>query len=326
MNNMKPMVSIIVPVYNAEQYLENAIYSVLNQSFKDWELILIDDGSKDKSGLICDKYEKNDKRIRVFHQPNKGVSSARNLGIKNAEGTWIEFLDSDDFLVNDYLDKMLSNTEDVDMVVCTMRNYPDNIVIEVPNLLYSNVEETAKDFELLYNSGFYNSPTTKLYKKSKLESYFPEDMSLGEDLVFNLKYMRKCNGIRLVAEPLYNCRVDTANSLTKKIRFNISEIWEKMLSEINQTFPNKKNVKDAALKRFVETMVYKYLTLSANKNYDCQEKIRIMRIWGNSKLYKREMAKNLSIKYRIIWRLICKKNYFIVYILGLIYNSVIRMI
>ena len=151
-------------------------------------------------------------------------------------------------------------------------------------------------------------------------------MSLGEDLIFNLKYMRTCNGIRLVAEPLYNCRVNTANSLTKKIRYNISEIWEKMLSEINQTFPNEKDVKEAALKRFAETMVYKYLTLSANKNYDCQEKIRIMRIWGNSKLYKQEIAKILSIKYRILWHLICKKNYYVIYVLGLIYDNIIKMI
>ena len=104
--NKNPKISIIVPVYNAEQYLRRCIDSILNQSFTDFELILIDDGSKDKSSDICDEYAAKDSRIKVYHKENGGVSSARNLGLDNANGEWIAFVDSDDFIKEDYLKHM----------------------------------------------------------------------------------------------------------------------------------------------------------------------------------------------------------------------------
>lgn len=97
------MISIIVPVYNIEKYLQRCIESILAQKFVDFELLLIDDGSKDKSGDICDNFALKDKRIKVFHKENGGVSSARNLGIAKAQGEWITFIDSDDWVSEDYL-------------------------------------------------------------------------------------------------------------------------------------------------------------------------------------------------------------------------------
>ena len=97
------MISIITPVYNAEKYLRCCIDSIIAQTFTDFELLLIDDGSKDKSGAICDEYAAKDARIRVFHKENGGVSSARNLGLDNAKGEWITFIDSDDWVKQDYL-------------------------------------------------------------------------------------------------------------------------------------------------------------------------------------------------------------------------------
>ena len=101
MNN--PKISVIVPVYNAEQYLPHCIDSILAQTFTDFELLLIDDGSKDNSSKICDEYEEKDKRVKVFHKKNGGVSSARNLGLDKAHGEWICFCDSDDCLKSNYL-------------------------------------------------------------------------------------------------------------------------------------------------------------------------------------------------------------------------------
>ena len=97
---MRPIISIIVPVYNTEKYLDQCIQSVLAQTYTNWELLLIDDGSTDSSGAICDKYAAEDNRIRVFHKENGGVSSARNLGLDNAQGEWISFVDADDCEVN----------------------------------------------------------------------------------------------------------------------------------------------------------------------------------------------------------------------------------
>lgn len=320
MDLSRPLVSIIMPVYNAEQYLQKSIESVINQTVPNWELILVDDGSTDGSGKICDEYRSKDERIQVIHQVNQGVSVARNTGIHTSNGKWIHFLDSDDFISNEFLRIMLSKTKGVDMVVCSIRNYPAKTVIKLENRVYCDVIDTAENFDLLYNAGFYNSPTTKLYKKSKILREFPEEISLGEDLIFNLQYMRNCKKICVIDEPLYYCRIDSANSLTKQTRKNISEIWEKMISEILVTFPNKKNVRTAVYKRFVETMNYKYLVLTKNECYNFQEKIEIMKTWGASKLYRVEAADGLDFKHRCVWWLVCKKMYMIVYVLGLIYT------
>ena len=113
-----PMISIIIPVYNTQQYLPRCIDSILSQSFTDFELLLIDDGSTDGSGKICDAYAEKDNRIRVFHKENGGVSSARNLGLNEAQGEWICFVDSDDELLPDGLQIMADGiSNEVDMIM-----------------------------------------------------------------------------------------------------------------------------------------------------------------------------------------------------------------
>ena len=99
-----PKISVIVPVYNVEQYLPRCIESILAQTYNDFELLLINDGSSDNSGNICDEYAKNNSRVRVFHKENGGVSSARNMGLDNAQGEYVVFVDSDDFIRNKYLE------------------------------------------------------------------------------------------------------------------------------------------------------------------------------------------------------------------------------
>ena len=118
---MITIVSIIVPVYNAEPYLRRCVDSVLAQSFTNWELILIDDGSTDRSGIICDEYALEDNRINVIHKVNGGVSSARNMGLKMARGTWVTFIDSDDTIGENYFDVEFSS--DVDLyIACSKKD------------------------------------------------------------------------------------------------------------------------------------------------------------------------------------------------------------
>ena len=104
-----PLVSVIVPVYKTEKFIHRCIDSVLNQTYSNWEMILVDDGSPDACGQICDSYAEKDGRIHVIHQENQGLSAARNAGIKICKGEWIYFLDSDDFIVEDALEKMISS-------------------------------------------------------------------------------------------------------------------------------------------------------------------------------------------------------------------------
>ena len=110
------MVSCIIPVYNTEKYLPRCIESVLAQTFVDWEMLLIDDGSTDASGSICDEYAAKDERIRVFHKENGGISSARNVGLNYAQGEWIFFVDSDDSLPKTSLESLLSRSSDANII------------------------------------------------------------------------------------------------------------------------------------------------------------------------------------------------------------------
>lgn len=117
----KPKVSVIVPVYKAEAYLYRCVDSLLVQTFTNFEILLIDDGSPDRSGEICDEYARKDTRVRVFHKENGGVSSARNLGLKYAQGEWIAFVDSDDWVESDFLEVFRILSVDVDMIHCGLQ-------------------------------------------------------------------------------------------------------------------------------------------------------------------------------------------------------------
>ena len=128
MNN--PKISVIVPVYNAEKYLQRCIDSILNQTFPNFELLLIDDGSKDQSGEICDEYAKKDSRVKVFHKENGGVSSARNVGIDNAVGEYICFCDSDDWVEKTWLLSFFERMCDNDMLITSFNIYENEKKVE----------------------------------------------------------------------------------------------------------------------------------------------------------------------------------------------------
>lgn len=114
----KPLISIIIPVYNSDKTINRCVDSILSQTFNNWELLLIDDGSTDRSGELCDEYSAKDQRIKVFHKKNGGVSSARNLGLNNVKGEWITFCDSDDFVYPNWLKNYVDNISDGIDLIC----------------------------------------------------------------------------------------------------------------------------------------------------------------------------------------------------------------
>lgn len=198
-------VSVIVPVYNAEKYISECIKSILAQTFMDFELLLIDDGSKDSSGDICTAFAKSDSRIKVFHKTNGGVSSARNLGIDKAEGDWITFVDADDVLKQNFLADLLVYDK-YDHIVggniifgekTEQRLIGKEICIDL-----RSSEAALLDYGTdIKSSSFICYPWGKLYKNSIIQQNgirFNSDMFLGEDLCFVLEYLSQCENLVLV--------------------------------------------------------------------------------------------------------------------------------
>ena len=223
-NNISPLVSIIIPVYNSEKTLYRCIGSILSQALKNWELILIDDGSKDKSSSICDEYAKNDDRIKVFHKENGGVSSARNLGIDKAKGKWITFVDSDDWIVNGALD-INYNEIDEDLLLFSYysMSLQEKKLERIDECILTN-KENLNSFlsEYLINT-IFRSPWSKLFKREKLTNIrFDEKIRIGEDTLFMLDFLKEIQSCRVFNKVFYVYN-ECENSLSSKYKLLIEE-------------------------------------------------------------------------------------------------------
>ena len=206
-------ISIIVPVYNVEKYLVQCIDSILMQSFRDFELILIDDGSTDTSGLICDEYARKDSRIRVFHKNNGGVSSARNIGLINAKGDWILFLDADDWLENNALSTIINNTNnEVNLIQFNV------YVINGSNKRLHNNGDGQRFFQSLDSYYRYSRPELwnycfKCEIISKLNLKFNENLNYAEDQVFVYTYLNYSDiKVKYITAALYNYRINNTSA------------------------------------------------------------------------------------------------------------------
>lgn len=195
----KPLVSIIIPVYNVELYLSKCIDSILAQSFTDWECILVDDGSKDKSGSICDNYALKDNRIKVIHLNNSGVSVARQVGIDNVCGEYSIHIDPDDWIESNMLEELYNKakSDDADMVICDYFKNEDGVqqyINQSPNFLVpiKIIEQmlTTNMYPELYGSCCNKLVRCSCFNSSdNLIRFEPNDLSLGEDLVFNCRLL-----------------------------------------------------------------------------------------------------------------------------------------
>lgn len=195
------LVSIIVPVFKAEAYLERCIKSIQNQTHKNIEIILVDDGSPDGSPAICDAFAKDDKRIKVVHKPNGGVSSARNTGLEIATGKYVCFIDSDDEVLENYCESMLKDLIDhnAEMVISPfirIENGKEKILKAIENPVALNVKTEAGLKTLLQQSN-WQGPCNKLYLRKKIENNFPLNIQYGEDSLFNLDYIKNINTVVL---------------------------------------------------------------------------------------------------------------------------------
>jgi glycosyltransferase involved in cell wall biosynthesis len=285
------LISIIVPVYNAEKTLDRCVVSAISQSYTSIEILLIDDGSTDRSGEMCDEWSVKDSRIKVFHKINGGVSSARNYGLKKSQGDYILMLDSDDELVKSACEVLMRKIEDYDIVIFRAK---DDELIASNRLCYCSLAEFRVDFCKLLNSGLLSNSWNKFYKKNLIKGGFPVDMSFGEDLVFSLCYLKRCNRILIVSDGLYIYNTDTEQSLSRSLNINRIDDIEKWQEQVLSFYDTDVSECD--------TMIYnKYLYDSLNyvrelycsKDYDYKTKVCKLKEW-----YSMSYLKNKRLIYR----------------------------
>ncbi|WP_144526635.1 glycosyltransferase family 2 protein [Peribacillus simplex] len=223
---MNTKVSIIVPIFKAEKWLSRCVDSIREQSYTDLEIILVNDGSPDKCGEICDRYAEIDNRIKVFHKNNEGTSAARNDGLKISTGKYIQFVDSDDWIDNNMCELLVKNLieSNSELVVCGLKVTKNNVELRRPFLPYMKlkVKNNIEDFFLLRR--IFSSPCNKLYKKDCINAQFNTNSSLGEDLMFNLNYLQNIENTIVIEECLYNVCLDNNESLNRKFRENRLDI------------------------------------------------------------------------------------------------------
>ena len=245
---MEGLVSIIVPIYNAEKYLKECLDSLVGQTYRNLEIILVDDGSKDKSGKICDEYAKQDSRVIVIHKKNNGVSAARNSGIEKATGNWIAFVDADDWIQRNYIESFAHEIEpDIDIICCGYKRINGNKVEKVNNnqdiIVLNSMEFIEKLLNVQNGYGFVH---TKFFKKTAIDDIrFDTNLKVGEDALFNIEVASKIRKVKIINKSLYNYRI-SPESTVKKYDPGYVDKYQKSMQKcfdyINVNFENNNDI------------------------------------------------------------------------------------
>lgn len=280
---MHPLVSIIVPVYNAQNTIKRCIDSILQQTYDAWELILINDGSNDNSFSISLEYSKSDQRIKVFSQCNSGVSSARNHGLRVASGVYVVFVDSDDWVLPDYVNHLVDD----------LNNYKTQFAMGYPQIISTNkgynasfpanfIEEDNWDIAFVENKLHWNtSPWGKIYNLELIkqnELCFNEGMNIGEDAVFLFQYLLLVDSLFISNHTDYCYFYDSPGSLTKKIFDVKSELisYQQIYQVLDQLINKKKltslktkdclnRIKGSYVRRVLNSLYHNLLSYSQRK-------------------------------------------------------------
>ena len=316
--------SIIIPVYNAEKYIENAIESILEQKFGDYEVILVDDGSNDQSRVIVDKLIAEQKRVKGIHISNHGVSYARNLGVNMASGDYILFMDSDDKYEKNTLSRL---SQILDMhpeadVLCF--GYVENVIEKgervkqtvhhFPAMQIKGGESIKKKSLRLITDPMFGSVWSKIYKKSLLNKYgirMPEQMFIGEDYCFNLEVLSHCKEWVAIEEPFYHYMIQNESSIIRRYNsqkfeqmYQMHLCRKKFIEQYSMAEPEEKNAQIRA--NYIRLCMSCFMDLSRQ---ECKmthlEKVDYIRKLKNieKEQYNRKYLKYLTNSYKIVYTL-----------------------
>lgn len=339
MEESKPLVSIIMPVYNSEKYLAHAIDTVLNQDYESFELILVDDGSKDKSGVICDGYRDKDPRVKVLHKENGGICSARNAGIDMAKGKYIGFCDDD----GEFLPGLISDNVRLIEKTCSdmVRFLREHVIYsENSTLLRSYVITPDEGPEVFDETNFAENyfsicklsggVWTGLYRKSFLdenEIRFDERLKFGyEDTLFNFRVLGSTMRVAINPNVYYRWIQREAQSNSRKISMN-RFFAIKELIQMEDLISDKFNFREKCGLRWAEhlidTHIHELMLLLTDKNCELsyKEKIKILdefselpafkKLWGITTI----IAEHMKTKTGITYRLFVEKHHHLLLIL-----------
>lgn len=268
------MITVIIPIYNSQQSLSQCIESVLNQTYSNFELILIDDGSTDRSLEICKRFEQKDKRIRVFSKPNSGVSFTRNVGISKARGEWICFIDSDDTVNEDYLQELYTDNPNIDMIwtgIKTINIKSREIIKEIKFdnqlIIQGNPKES---FLSLLKIGY---PYGKAFKSSILKDNnitFPTNISFHEDHVFVFEYLKVARAIQLKESITYNYLIDYSGTSLSNKRHEWRELYQASLLMFSslEAISDTYHLSENELKE-ISTFCYLPIISACREIYNC---------------------------------------------------------
>lgn len=324
---MSYKISVIIPVFNSGKYIERCLDSVVNQTYKNLQIIVINDGSTDNSLEMILPYMELDHRIEVINQINQGVSKARNVGLQKVDGDFVSFVDSDDWIESEMLEKMLQENirTKADIVVC---NYSvDNNIVGQPALklptekisLLENKNFIIGDYlDGKYKESIGYSAWNKLYKRHlTLDVQFEDNLSIGEDLLFNLNVFQKVNSISFLNIPLYHYVVNSSSAINS-YKSDMCSRYQKTIEEL-ETYVRKFDGHDVlanALKQWIfEAFIF--LLYNERKGARTYKQLHkgIQQLVSN-KFYREETKKchvrKLSIRRKAIYLLYrCKLTFLI---------------
>ena len=328
-----PEISIIVPVYNVEKYLPRCVDSILNQTFTNFELILVDDGSTDRSGIICDQYKKRDNRIKVIHKINEGVSKARNIGISEAKGRYIEFIDSDDWiersLLEDTLKQIRIDNSDIIFFGILYEDEDDNLIKEKKYVRDEVIEKEKSKLAIeLYNKDLFGYTWCKLFKNRIIKDnniLFNNDISYCEDEEFTCRYFKYVKKISICSNTYYHyihysrerkSLTESVNSKDIIMRDLVYKSWIDMLNF------NDNEEKDYLLNRAYNNLRFLYCNIVwSNISQECKNNEIDILLQTNFYNYLKNNGQ--TFKYKYLLYMIKHKNINLFKVLAVI-NSKIR--
>ena len=319
------IVSVIVPVYQAEKYIERCVNSLIHQTYHNLEIILIDDGSKDNSFNICKRLAEDDTRIKVFHNENQGVASTRNQGLDYAGGQYIYFLDSDDWIVKDAISEMVAALKmyESDLCICGFNIFFDDKSMKefYPDIdgLFDKNDFMIWYFWILYEKTILFNIGTKLYKRNIIEKNnlrFCTDMTVYEDIRFCLEYMEKCQKLYVCNKPYYYYFQGNNKSVTHSYDKNF---WNNTVLYCN-LLVNEFNTDSEPLKKAVTLCLYRaYLQECRKAHREKAVFYKEMEIYCLPIIQrinlKKQTLSGLSVDQKIFGELILNKAWFALWLL-----------